>query len=86
MTFEIPPQRASGGEKGQTALQFRGTPLIRNSPLLGPYSKTMPMVVLGGGLFLLSEVLLYALSSPSTIELFGTQQNSENQNLVLALR
>ena len=37
----------------------RGTSLIRNSATLGPYSRSMTTVVLGGGLFLLSEVLLY---------------------------
>ena len=28
---------------------YRGTSLIRNTPLLGPYGRTLPMVVLGGG-------------------------------------
>ena len=44
--------------------QYRGTSLIRNTPLLGPYSRTIqgPMVVLGGrGVFLMSEVPLYKL-------------------------
>ena len=38
----------------------RGLSLIRNSALLGPYSRPsyVPMVVLGGGLFLMSEVHL----------------------------
>ena len=39
-----------------------GTSLIRNTPLLGPYSRTIPRVLWwsqGGGLFLMSEVPLY---------------------------
>jgi len=28
---------------------YRGTSLIINTPLLGPYGRTLPMVVLGGG-------------------------------------
>ena len=42
---------------------YRGTSPIRNTPLLGPYSRTMPraMVALGwGGLFSMSEVTLYS--------------------------
>ena len=41
---------------------YRGTSLIRNGPLLGPYSRTIPRVLKwsqGGGLFLMSEVPLY---------------------------
>ena len=41
---------------------YRGTSLIRNTPLLGPYSRTMPRALWrskGGGLFLMSEVTLY---------------------------
>ena len=41
---------------------YRGTQLIRNTPLLGPYSRHMPRALwwcLGGGLFLMSEVPLY---------------------------
>jgi len=41
---------------------YRGTSLIRNTPLLGPYSRTIPKVIWwswGGGLFLMSEVPLY---------------------------
>jgi len=40
---------------------YRGTSLIRNAPLLGPYSRTIPKVPwwsLGGGLFLMSEAPL----------------------------
>ena len=40
---------------------YRGTSLMRNTPLLGPYSKTTPGVLwwpYGGGLFLMSEVPL----------------------------
>jgi len=39
---------------------YRGTSLIRNTPLLGPYSRNTkgPTVVLGGGLIIMSEVPL----------------------------
>ena len=40
----------------------RGTSLMRNTPLLVPYSRTIPRVPCcseGGGLFLMSEVPLY---------------------------
>ena len=40
---------------------YRGTSLIRKRTPLGPYSRTMPMALWGswgGGLFLMSEVLL----------------------------
>ena len=43
------------------ARQYRGTSLIRNSPLLGPYSRTVPRALWwpwGGGVFLMSEVPL----------------------------
>ena len=43
------------GAHGRRLLEYRGTSLIRHRLLLGPYS----MVVLGGGLFLMSEVPLY---------------------------
>ena len=42
-------------------LLCRGTSLIRNTPLLGPCSRTVPRVLwwsYGGGLFLMSEVPL----------------------------
>ena len=42
---------------------YRGTSPIRNTPLLGPYSRTLPRVInwsYGGGLFLMSEVPLYS--------------------------
>ena len=41
---------------------YRGTSLIRNNRLLGPYRRTMPRVLWwsqGGGQFLMSEVTLY---------------------------
>ena len=41
---------------------YRGTSLIRNTPLLGHYSRTIPRVLwlsYGWGLFLMSEVPLY---------------------------
>jgi len=47
--------------KGQET-GYRGISLIRNTPLLGPYSRTIPRVLwwsFGGGLFLMSEVPLY---------------------------
>ena len=40
---------------------YRGTSPVRNTPLLGPYSKTIPRVLwwsYGGGLFLMGEVPL----------------------------
>jgi len=43
---------------------YRGTSLIRNCLLLGPYSRPMPRVLwcsYGGGLFLMSEGPLYVL-------------------------
>ena len=43
-------------------LMYRGTSLIRNSPLLEPYSRTVPRALWwpqGVVLFLMSEVLLY---------------------------
>jgi len=42
-------------------LSYRGTSLTRNTPLLGPYSRTTSRVHVGprgGGLFLMREVLL----------------------------
>ena len=42
---------------------YRGTSLIKNHPLLGPYSRPMPRTLrwsYGGGLFFMSEVPLYA--------------------------
>ena len=44
---------------------YRGTSLIGNTPLLGPYSRTIPRVLgaRGGGLFLMSEVPLFFISS-----------------------
>ena len=44
---------------------YTRTSLIRNSAPLGPYSRTMPRALwdaLGGGLFLMSEVLRYPAS------------------------
>ena len=40
---------------------YRGTSLIRNAHLLGPYRRNAQghMVFLGGGVFLISEVPLY---------------------------
>ena len=43
----------------EVACGYRGTSLIRKRPLLGPYGRTMPVVVLGGGRFLMSEVPLH---------------------------
>jgi len=46
--------------RGQEA--YRGTSIIRNSLPLGPYGRPMPrpMVILGGGGGLMSEVPLYS--------------------------
>ena len=44
-------------------LRYRGASLIRNCPLLGPYSRPMPGPLWwsgGGGRFLMSEVPLYS--------------------------
>ena len=41
------------------AARYRGTSLIRNHPLVGPYGRTMPRVLgwsKGGGLFLIREI------------------------------
>ena len=43
-------------------LDYRGTSLIRNNPLLAPYNRTIPRVLwwsYRGGAFLMSEVTLY---------------------------
>ena len=45
-----------------TTTTYRGTSLMSNTPLLGPYSRTIPRVLWrrkGGGLFLMSEVPLH---------------------------
>ena len=47
----------------------RGTSLIRNNPLLTPYSRTLPRAIWwpwGGGVFLMGEVPLYARSQVET--------------------
>ena len=49
--------------------KYRGTSLIRNTSLLGPYSRTIPRLSWwswGGGLFLMSEVPLYGKSTRGT--------------------
>ena len=49
-------------QKLSDPIVYRGTSLIRNTPLLGPYSRTIPVVIWwswGGGLFLMSEVPLH---------------------------
>ena len=46
----------------QQLTKYRGTSLIRNAPLLRPYSSTIPRVLwwfYGGWMFLLSGVPLY---------------------------
>jgi len=51
--------------------RHRGASLIRNTPLLGPFSRTLPSVLrwsLGGGLFLRSEVPLYLTQTCPTPE------------------
>jgi hypothetical protein len=39
---------------------YRGTSLMRNHRPLGPYRRTMPVGVLGGWVFLMSEVPQYS--------------------------
>ena len=43
--------QAAGPFPRAVVVLYRGTSLIRNTPLLGPYSRTIsgPLVVLGGG-------------------------------------
>ena len=56
---------------------YRGTSLIRNTPLLGLYNRTIPTVLwwfLKGDLFLVSEVTLFG---PSTVLNPDTGQASE---------
>ena len=62
--FKVPCiDRHSRGILSQSVvfLSYRGTSLIRNTPLPELYSRTIPRVLRwswGGGLFLMSEVLL----------------------------
>ena len=45
-----------------TVAAYRGTSLMRNTPLVGPYRRPMPMVLegsQGGGRFLMGEVPPY---------------------------
>ena len=58
-------RRTSNGTQGSaesppvSPYPYRGTSLIRNTPLLGPYSRTRVLWwSKGGGLFLMSEVPL----------------------------
>ena len=39
------PALQSIGHRKRARLSYRGTSLIRNTPLLGPYSKTIPRVL-----------------------------------------
>ena len=58
-TEEVAGLRARGGA---LLTRYRGASLIRNSPPLGPYSRTKPRALWwswGGNLFLMSEVSLY---------------------------
>ena len=60
-----------------TVPQYRGTSLIRNIPLLGSYSRTIPRVMWWskkGGLFRMSTVLQYR--SPAT-RVAPAQRNKE---------
>ena len=53
--------RGTSPENPEPNSLYRGTSLIRNTPLLGPYSRTKPRVLWwswGGGLFIMSEVPL----------------------------
>ena len=59
---EVPLHLSSDGRTAQTAPGYRGTSLIINSALLGPFSSTMHRAlwwVLGGGRFFMSKVPLY---------------------------
>ena len=50
--------------------EYRGISLMRNTPLPGPCSRTIPRVPWwpqGGGLFVMSEVPLYGRKSLGTI-------------------
>jgi len=61
------PVPRAGGYCWQMPYAHRGTLLIRNSALLGPYSRTMHETLRwswGGELFLMSEVPLYAVLAP----------------------
>jgi len=56
--------RVQGGLEFRVQGAYRGTSPIRNSADLGPYSRAIPRALWwsqGGGLFLMSEVPLYAL-------------------------
>jgi len=59
MKVHEPYSRDSGAEAQCPGGGYRGTSFIRNTPLLGPYSKTLPRVLRwskGAGRFLMSEV------------------------------
>ena len=61
--------RGTEGHRVRKRAGCRGSSLIRNTPLLGPYSRTIPRVLRwswGGGLFLMSEVPLWSCSGRSS--------------------
>ena len=53
------------------SVSYRGTSLKRNSLPLGPYSRTLPGALDGGGLFLMSEA---PLPGGRSIHLWAIQQ------------
>ena len=60
-----------------------GTSLIRNTPLLGPYSRTIPRVLggsYGGGRFLMNEVPLYTKIRYATPSLLGESPFAKAQD------
>ena len=83
------PQQIMQGLKSHTAgyegifcqiliaflLPYRGTLLIRNRTLLGPYRRPMPRVLggsWGGGRFIMGEVPLYPQEPPYVLDLLPT--------------
>ena len=65
--YSRPSIRLLGSDPAPSAREmlrrYRGTSFIRNTPLLGQYSRTIPRVLrwsYGGWLFLISEVPLYS--------------------------
>ena len=61
---------------GRPCCVYRGTSFISDSPLLGPYSRTLPRVLWwskGRGLFLMSEVPLQVMVDHDVSRCFGFQ-------------
>ena len=82
-----------GGKTGRgecEEVRYRGSLLIRNRPLLGPYSRTVPRVLLwfwGGGLFFMSEYGTHSSSTETVDPLerfvgkFSKNSHSANERL-----